>query len=101
MNKLNIKKKGSRESIINDVIDDVKLRNFTSGDITDDQTQELFYEIYSYFADKLRFNSNEREAWNRMLNSLSRGKSWAPEYHRNNIFKAAHSLGIKLPSSAF
>lgn len=108
MKKLNVKKeakskKALNESIINDIINHNDLRKFTMSDAytNDKDIQKLTSEVYSYFADKLRFNSNEIDAWRRLLNSIGKADSWRPEMQRNNIFKAAHSLGMKLPSSMF
>lgn len=102
-NKVSVLKKALNESIINDIINHNDLRKFTMSDAytNDKDIQKLTSEVYSYFADKLRFNSNEIDAWRRLLNSIGKADSWRPEMQRNNIFKAAHSLGIKLPSAMF
>jgi len=47
----------------------------------------------------LELTPNQQEALNRMRNSVN--GSYREDMHRNNIFKAAHSLGIKLPSMSF
>lgn len=65
----------------------------------DPESADLMLQVYMYFKKRLEFTSNENEAWNRLHWVINQGK--ASPLARNNIFKAAHALGIKLPSMFF
>jgi len=65
----------------------------------DEQTWELAREVYIALMKALELTPNQQEALNRLRNSVN--GSYREDMHRNNIFKAAHSLGIKLPSMSF
>lgn len=65
----------------------------------DPESADLMMQVYMYFKKRLEFTSNENEAWNRLHWVINQGK--ASPLARNNIFKAAHALGIKLPSMFF
>ena len=67
----------------------------------DEQSVKLLREVQSTLIDKLSLDRGAEEAMNRLAGLASRGKSWEPALIRNNIFKAANSLGIKLPSGMF
>jgi len=68
-------------------------------DEMDEQTTELLSEIMSYFRNK--FTSSEESALNMVNNLLSSTNPRPAEAHRNQIFKAADLLKIKLPSYIF
>ena len=65
----------------------------------DDQTWSLAIEVYKKLRDDLRLSPDQSEAINRLKNCVESSMSEADA--RNQIFKAAHSLGLKLPSSSF
>ncbi len=65
----------------------------------DPESADLMMQVYMYFKKRLEFTSNENEAWNRLHWVINQGK--ASPLARNNIFKAAHALGMKLPSMFF
>ena len=67
----------------------------------DEQSADLVYEVYSKLSDKFDLSSNESGALNRLKGSISRIGSWDAGTQRNNIFKAADLLGMKLPSMMF
>ena len=67
----------------------------------DEQSGKLAVAIYRHFANKFAFSTAEQEAFNRLVNSVKNANSWDQDLLRNNLFKAAHSLGIKLPSGIF
>jgi len=87
----------ARDSLIDLVVDQGKLGRLKNQ--MDEQTYGLMVEVYDRLAKELELTSNQREALNR-LRSSAEGR-FKSEMHRNNIFKAAHALGIKLPSSMF
>ena len=68
---------------------------------TDEETYQLAADVYMAISDKLQLSSNEYEALNRLKSSIERAGSMKSDVHRNNIFKAAHALGMKLPSHSF
>jgi hypothetical protein len=65
----------------------------------DDETWEMAREVYLVLAEKLKLTSAEEGALNRLRNSVD--SNMQEDAHRNNIFKAANLLGIRLPSSSF
>lgn len=69
--------------------------------IVDDQTYELAVEVYSTLREAFEPKGSQNEAINRLRQSVLRGGGMQADQHRNNIFKAAHALGIRLPSSMF
>lgn len=70
-------------------------------DYVDEQTFQLAVDVYEKLQEKLKLTSGEEEALNRLSNSIKSKSSMMQAGHRNNIFKAAHAIGIKLPSSSF
>jgi hypothetical protein len=69
--------------------------------VVDEQTYDLAVEVYSQIRKALELNGNQNEALIRLLDSVHYSHVYKQDTHRNNIFKAAHALGIKLPSSMF
>jgi hypothetical protein len=67
----------------------------------DEQSAKLFYEVFRKLQDEISLSSGAEEALNRMKDIVTRGQNWDAALLRNNVFKAAHSLGIKLPSGMF
>ncbi len=67
----------------------------------DAQSAELLREATYTLADIMRLKDNQARALNRLRNSLDNAGRWKPDMQRNNIFKAANLLGMKLPSAMF
>jgi hypothetical protein len=69
----------------------------------DEQAADLLYEVLTTLQDKLTLSNREYNALNRIAQLLKAGSGWKPALHlqRNNIFKAADLLGLKLPSGMF
>ena len=67
----------------------------------DDQSYKLLMECVKYFLDRFDLSSGEEHALNRMAGLASKGANWDPSLVRNNVFKIANSLGMKLPSGMF
>lgn len=67
----------------------------------DEQSAELFKDVIDKLGAKLKLGSGEQEALSRVLDIVKRGKSWQIDLLRNNVFKAANALGIRLPSGMF
>jgi len=65
----------------------------------DEQTWELAREVYVELMEALELTPAQQQALNRLRQSVDGNLS--EEANRNNIFKAAHALGIRLPSSLF
>lgn len=104
MKKLNVvgtDKKAFGDSVIGYLIDERKLIDAINGNFMDEQTQDLLGKVYEKLNDRLKLSNAEFGALNRMKSCIERGKNQSSDMHRNQIFKAAHALGIKLPSSAF
>ena len=93
------KKIQASESLVDTVIDPMELSKLRKN--VDEQSYELAGEVYSNLYDALKLTDNQREAINRLKRSMERSSTMDKAEHRNNIFKAAHALGIKLPSSMF
>lgn len=67
----------------------------------DEQSSKLIYEIWSKLQDALDLSRGEQEALSRLRTCVDKASQWDPALLRNNIFKAANSLGIRLPSAMF
>jgi hypothetical protein len=65
----------------------------------DTQTYDLAVDVWAALQKAVALTPNQWEALNRLKSSVD--NSYSRDMHRNNIFKAAHALGIKLPSSMF
>ncbi len=92
----------ARDSVLDYILDQNDL-----GDIygklmdEDEQSAELFKDVIDKLGAKLKLGSGEQEALSRVLDIVKRGKSWQIDLLRNNVFKAANALGIRLPSGMF
>jgi hypothetical protein len=96
---LKIAKSLMASSLIDGILRPGKLGQLSG--FLDEETYDLMIEVYAKLKDDLRISSAQSEAINRLNVCSDRGKSMRPEEHRNNIFKAAHALGIRLPSMSF
>jgi hypothetical protein len=67
----------------------------------DEQSAKLLMEVYNVLRDRLKLSDGENEAMSRVRGMVTRGQNWDAALLRNNVFKAAHSLGMKLPSFMF
>jgi len=67
----------------------------------DDQSAGLLRDVMDKLADELEISRGAQEALNRLQWIAKNGKRADSDLLRNNIFKAANSLGIKLPSGMF
>jgi len=72
------------------------------GLVSDNQTGELAIEVWEELADRIgkALGRGGQEAINR-LSLMSNFKKDSTGITRNNIFKAAHAMGMKLPSHMF
>jgi hypothetical protein len=86
-------------SLIEQVLDQRELGSLE--DVVDEQTYRLMVEVYQRLRKDFELSNGQREAINRLRMSIESKRSWGGDMHRNNIFKAAHGLGISLPSSMF
>lgn len=69
----------------------------------DEQSSKLVGEVYKTLSESTGgdFNSDEKEALRRLQGAVANMGKWDAGLLRNNIFKAAHALGMKLPSFMF
>lgn len=67
----------------------------------DEQSWDLAVQVYQKISERLQLSDRERQALYRLMDSVKNRKSWKGDLQRNNLFKAANLLGIKLPSSMF
>lgn len=67
----------------------------------DDQSAKLYQEVVSKLMDMLDMNRGAQEALRRIQDVSDRGQNWDIALIRNNIFKAANAMGIRLPSGMF
>ena len=67
---------------------------------SDQMTMDLVQEVYNKLSDRFDISHGEREAME-YLQAISESPGIKPDLVRNMVFKAAHALGIKLPSSMF
>ena len=89
------------DSLIDNVVDKREVYKLIQALDEDEQTAQLVRDVYSELSDRLKLSNGEREALNRLLQSMNNANRFDASLHRNNIFKAAHALGIKLPSAMF
>ena len=85
------------DSLFYDIISPKDVMNLKKS--VDEETHKLAIKVSVRLAKELTPTRDQQEAINRLKSSVSSNMSEAQ--HRNNIFKAAHALGIKLPSSSF
>lgn len=76
-----------------------KLRR-SLGKQNDEATVDMATKVARQLMKKLTLNNNEQGALNRLTQSV-KNPNWDIAQHRNNLFKAANLLGIKLPHSMF
>jgi hypothetical protein len=86
--------------IINKMFNPEKIADLYETMGEDQQSKDLLDEIYGHFEGKFKMSSGEEEAFNRFSNLINNPSKDAAN-NRNIIFKAAHALKIKLPSSMF
>lgn len=67
----------------------------------DEMSANLMLQVYRTLGKRLTLTSDEMEAVSRIRDVVTRGKNWDAGLLRNNIFKAANALGLKLPSGSF
>jgi len=67
---------------------------------TDEQAMNLLDEVYSKLSDAMNLSRGQQNALRR-LQQVVQNPNWDPDLQRNNIFKAANELGIRLPSGMF
>jgi len=67
----------------------------------DAQSADLMRDVWDRITDELDMSRGAQEALSRLQDISSRGANWDVALLRNNIFKAANSLGMKLPSMMF
>ena len=67
----------------------------------DTQSAKLAQQVYYHIQEKLELANNESNALKRLIGCVNNKTSWDPGLLRNNIFKAADELRIKLPSFMF
>jgi len=66
---------------------------------TDEQSQDLLQQVRGELVDRLTPDSSTERALNRLSNLVSGNQD--PANLRNQIFKVANELGMKLPSGMF
>lgn len=80
------------------LVDSGKFRTLQKA--TDEQSRKLLDEVGKYFFRKFKLSGADERAFNRLMN-LIESKSRDEANLRNQIFKIANELGMKLPSSMF
>jgi len=66
----------------------------------DTATATMMADVGIHLMQKLKLSNNERAALNRLSQSIQ-NPNWDISLHRNNLFKAADLLGMKLPHAMF
>lgn len=67
----------------------------------DEQSAKLLREVRAKLAEALKITDNEYNALGRVQQLVAAQGRWDIGLQRNNIFKAADLLGMKLPSAMF
>jgi len=82
------------------MVDKDKFRSLQKALKNDDQSRKLLDDIGKFFFRKFQLKGQEEYAFNRLMNIIS-SKVRDEGNLRNQIFKIANELGMKLPSSSF
>jgi hypothetical protein len=93
------KQLSASRSLLDSVITDDDVMKLKG--VVDEQSYDLAVEVYMKLHRDLELTDNQNEALLRLRQCVDRAHGMPQDAHRNNIFKAAHALGIKLPSSMF
>lgn len=88
----------SNKTVLWDLIDQRELRDLMKN--MDDQSKKLIRDITDKLGDILTLKGRQAPAYNRLRNLIGQ-KSKDEANLRNQVFKIANELGIKLPSSMF
>ena len=67
----------------------------------DNQASRLMYDVYNKLTDKFTLSRGDQEGLQRLVQVIENADKWDAGLLRNNIFKAAHAMGLKLPSMMF
>jgi len=67
----------------------------------DPQSAELLLDVIHKLQQELDLDPATTSALSRVMGVVKSGRSWDTALLRNNIFKAANSLGMELPSHMF
>jgi hypothetical protein len=67
----------------------------------DEQAGKLLMDVLRELRKKMEIDQGTADALNRIQGLMLKGKNWSPELVRNNVFKAANDMKIKLPSGMF
>jgi len=101
------RRQASKQGLASDIFDQV-IGNRNLGAIMqvvkkygDKQSGDLLLQIRAELVSRFSVDDSTERAINRLLGLTTRGKTWDPSLIRNNVFKVANELGIKLPSGMF
>jgi len=67
----------------------------------DEQSADLARQVMQHLRKALELSQNEEMALSRLSQVVENHSRWDMSLQRNNIFKAANLLGIRLPSAMF
>ena len=67
----------------------------------EEQSQQLLADVMQALAKAMELTEGQMEALNRVVQVVANRDKWKPDLVRNNVFKAANALGMKLPSYMF
>jgi hypothetical protein len=67
----------------------------------DRQSADLLRDSMEEIMEALELTRGQQEALNRLIGMTMNGTNWDVSLLRNNVFKIANSLGLKLPSGMF
>ena len=85
--------------ILTSFVDPKKFRSTLRTLNTDEQSRDLLQQVRGELMDRLTPDSSTERALNRLSNLVSGSQD--PANLRNQIFKVANELGIRLPSGMF
>jgi hypothetical protein len=89
----------SGQNMLWDLLDQRKLGKLMGS--MDDQSKKLIDQILDIFQKSLTLPDRQGQAFNRLSNLIQTGGSQTEGNLRNQVFKVANELKIKLPSSSF
>lgn len=83
------------------VVDRKAIREIEKTMKADQQSLDLLRDSQMELIDRLKLDAGGDDALSRLAGLAARGQGWDASLIRNNIFKIANSLGIRLPSGMF
>jgi len=94
-------RESGRQLFYKTISEDDAMRLYGRLEEEDPQSAQLFIDVVQALQEEMNISSGASAALNRMRAMVMNGQTWDIALLRNNIFKAANSLEMELPSHMF